>query len=48
MGWLLDIDMLTEESVETLMSAVKFLFFTWVATSPKNTLPLFVPVVVIA
>jgi hypothetical protein len=34
--------------VETLTSAVKLLFFTWVATSPKNKLPLFVPVVVIA
>lgn len=38
----------TEESVATLISAVKFLFLTWVVTSPTNKSPLFVPVVVIA
>ena len=38
----------TEESVATLISAVKFLFLTWVETSPTNKSPLFVPVVVIA
>ena len=39
--------MLTEESEATLISAVKFLFLTWVATSPTNKSPLFVPLVVI-